>query len=123
MSNARKRVEAQLDEARTTLKTWVGALDEAGVEAVKRRRDPKWRSLNARCNQLQGRLKTIDASAALNEELKQRKAQKAAEAQAEVKEAKKPPKKGKGGGGKPAEGKKEKKPKAEKKKPEGEAKE
>lgn len=116
MTKARERVEAQLQQARATLEHWVGKLDAAGVARDQRRRDAKWRNLNARCTQLNVRLKTIDAGTALDEELKQRKAQKAAAAEAEAAEApKKAAKKGKGSEGKKAEGKKEKKPKAEKK--------
>ena len=115
MTKARERVEAQLEQARATLKHWVAKLDDAGVARDQRRRDAKWRNLNARCTQLNVRLKTIDAGKALEEELKQRKAQKAAEAEAEAAEAVKKPAKKNKDAAKKTEGKKEKKPKAEKK--------
>jgi hypothetical protein len=106
-----------LKQARSTLDGWVNVLDERGIAPEKRRSDPKWRTLNARCTQLNVRLKAIDAGIVLDEELKRRKAEKAAAAQAEVaEEPKQTAKKGKGSSGKkPAAEAKKKKPPAEKK--------
>jgi hypothetical protein len=88
----KNNLDQQLEHARSALDGCVKALDERGVAIKDRRRDPKWRSLRAKCRTISRRIKAAEGVTALNEELKQRKAAKAAAAEAPPE---KPEKKGK----------------------------
>jgi hypothetical protein len=87
-------LKSQLDRANTELVAWVKTLESQGV-AAERRKNPKWRELNATCNSLRGRLKAVAAVKAREEEAAQRKTQKLEAAlteKAEPKKSAKPPK-------------------------------
>lgn len=101
-------MERQLQQARENLAAWTKKLDERGVAAGDRRRDAVWRNLNARCRQLTARLRVTGEVARVNEDLKQRKAEKAAAPKTEKTKAGKSKKEGKSKKDKQA-------PKAEKK--------
>jgi hypothetical protein len=107
MSLKKDNLDKQLERARTDLSARAKVLEGKGVKGKDRRRDPQWRHLSALCASIQSRLDVIQASRNLNEELKQRKADKAAQAAAEAAAPKAKAKK---------EGKKEQKPPKEKKK-------
>ncbi len=89
-------LKRQLGRANDDLAAWVKALESQGVPAAGRRKDPKWRRLNAACSTLRSRLKTVAAIAARDEEAARRKAEKLA-APAVEKESKKSAKGAKGG--------------------------
>lgn len=60
MDIARKTsLERELNLAKEKLAAWVKTLDSKGVESSAQRRDPTWRSLNAKCRQLKGRLRVV----------------------------------------------------------------
>jgi hypothetical protein len=74
----RSNLESQLQLAKETLDEWVKTLDAKGVTKEARRRDPKWRHLRAKCNTLNKRLRRVNEIAALDEDVKRRKAEKLA---------------------------------------------
>jgi len=76
-----KTLNQQLQHARDTLAAWVSLMDERGVAADARRRDPKWRNLNAACSQIEARVRAVQAVATVSEDLKRRKAERAAAAE------------------------------------------
>ena len=88
MGQRRDSLEHQLKHARESLSTWVKVLNEQGIAGGQRRRDPKWRGLNARCNHIEARLRKVAEIIAVDEELKRRKAEK----RAAVSDEKKPKK-------------------------------
>ena len=59
MGLTRNSIERQLEQSKELLGSRVSALDEKGVEAAARRRDPKWRHLDANCRQLNARLRAV----------------------------------------------------------------
>lgn len=71
----RVRLQTQLQLANDELTHHQEALDTRGVAADARKKDPKWRHLNARCRDLRKRMARIDEITALDEEVKQRKNQ------------------------------------------------
>lgn len=83
MSQLRTKLERQFQQARDNLADWTKTLDERGVAPERRRRDSVWRHLNANCSQLAARLRATAAVEQLNDDLKQRKAEKAAAPKAE----------------------------------------
>jgi hypothetical protein len=91
-----KTLNQQLQHARNSLAAWVSLMDERGIAADARRRDPKWRNLNAACSQIEARMRAVQAVTAVSEELKRRKAERAAAGETEVvtdKKTRKPKKK------------------------------
>jgi len=112
-------LQRQLDRAKEELAVWVKVLDGQSVDAAKRRKNTKWRHLNAACNTIRYRLKTAIAVRTRDEEVAKHKAERLAAPVVE-----KPVKKGAKGpkvAAKEKAPKKEKPPKAEGAK--GEAKE
>jgi hypothetical protein len=88
-------LERQLNTAREDLAGLATSLDSRGVSAEDRASHPRWRSLHARRLRLERRLRAADALTALAEDLKRRKAEKAAAAAAPEPEPEKPAKSGK----------------------------
>lgn len=76
MPLSRNVLERQITQAKTELSTWVESLTKSGVERTAFRSNPKWRSLNATCNQIQRRLNSLAKTEAVEVELAQRKADK-----------------------------------------------
>jgi hypothetical protein len=97
MSQHEATLKRQLGRANEDLSVWVKALDAKGVAAAERRKDPRWRQLNAACNTIKTRLKAFAAVTARDEAVAQHKAEKlsAAVAEKEPKKAGKEPRAGK----------------------------
>jgi hypothetical protein len=74
MPHHQPTLERQLNLAETELQSWNKILDGKGVDTKGRRKDTRWRSLNARRRQITKRLKAAAAVVALDEEVKQRRA-------------------------------------------------
>lgn len=66
-------LERQLELAKAALAEWSKSLEGQGVAAAEFRKDPKWRSLNADCVQVQRRLRRVAEIQANNAEVEQRK--------------------------------------------------
>lgn len=77
MPHSRANLQRQLEQAGVDLAARAAQLDERGLEPGQRQRDPGWRNLTAKRTQLQNRLKRAEAIAALDDELRNRKAEKA----------------------------------------------
>jgi hypothetical protein len=112
----------QLDRAKEDLTAWNKALESDGVAASGRRKNAKWRHLNAAYNTIRNRLKAVEAIHTRDANAATRKAEKIAAAAAEKAEPKKakqpkPAAAAKSGGGKKEKSAepKEKKKKEEKK--------
>lgn len=78
MPIARNVLERQIEQARSELAAWVDSLNKSGVERAKHRTCPKWRTLNAKCNQIQRRLNSVAKTEAVDAEAAKVKAEKAA---------------------------------------------
>jgi hypothetical protein len=123
MSLNEATLSRQLGRAKEDLTACVQALGADGVSSAGRRKNAKWRHLNATYNAIRNRLKAAEAVKTRDENAAKHKAEKLAAAAAEKSEPKKSAKQpkvaAKGGGGakkeKSAEPK-EKKKKEEKKK-------
>ncbi len=61
MGLTRSSIERQLTKAETALGARVSVLDSQGVDEKSRRRDPKWRQLDANRRQLKRRLIAVAA--------------------------------------------------------------
>jgi|SRR5580704_10337044 hypothetical protein len=119
MSLNEATLSRQLGRAKEDLNACNQALEANGVATTARRKNAKWRHLNAAYNTIRSRLKAVAAIKARDEEAAKRKAEKIAAAaaeKAEPKKAKQPKVAAKAAGG----GKKEKsaEPKEKKKKEE-----
>lgn len=79
MGMKRDNLEWQLNRASTELSAFENELDQNGVAADARSRNPKWRNLNARCRQLRSRLNAVTKVEATNAEVAQRKESTSAE--------------------------------------------
>ncbi|HEV3302882.1 MAG TPA: hypothetical protein VG055_24745 [Planctomycetaceae bacterium] len=122
MSLNEATLSRQLGRAKEDLTACARALESGGISAADRRKNAKWRHLNATYNTIRNRLKAAEAIKTRDEDAAKRKVEKIAAAAAEKSE----PKKGKqpkvaakaGGGGKKEKSAepKEKKKKEEKKK-------
>ena len=77
----RDTLEHQNKIAKDALARWVAVLAEKGIERAAFRRNPKWRQLNAECNQIKRRLNRVAEIEAINQEVAQRKADKLAAAE------------------------------------------
>ncbi|HXY36400.1 MAG TPA: hypothetical protein VEI07_19345 [Planctomycetaceae bacterium] len=110
----------QLGRAKEDLFAWNKALEKSGVPSAERRKNAKWRHLNAACNTIRNRLKAVEAIKIRDEEAVRHKAEKIAAAAAEKAEPKKSAKQPKVAAKGAAGGKKEKsaEPKEKKKKEE-----
>lgn len=82
MGMKRDNLEWQLDRAKTELSAFEKELDQKGIAAETRSRNPKWRNLNSRCRQLRNRLNAVSTVEANNADLLQRKEAQSTEAAA-----------------------------------------
>jgi hypothetical protein len=73
MPHKQENLERQLSHAKQDLDIRTEVLDTQGVDTKRRRRDPVWRELKARCSRLRSRLRSAVAVTALTEEVKRRK--------------------------------------------------
>ena len=80
MTLNRDHVEKQLLEAKQRLEAWESHLDENGVAADDRKKDPKWRRFNSRCQAIQGRIDAVAALEARDAEVAKMTAEKAGSA-------------------------------------------
>ena len=71
-------LKRQLDRANEELAAWVKLLDGQSTPAAERRKNAKWRQLNANCNTIRVRLKTVATVVARDEDAAKRKAEKLA---------------------------------------------
>ncbi len=78
MGQKRGTLEWQLSRASTELSSCEKDLDQKGIAADARKRNPKWRNLNARCRQLRNRINAVSRVEAINQEVLQRKTAAAA---------------------------------------------
>jgi hypothetical protein len=94
MSLHQATLKRQLGRANEDLAVWVKALDAKGVAPTERRKDARWRQLNAACNAIKTRLKAVAVVHARDEAVAQHKAEKlsAAVTEKEPKKAGKEPK-------------------------------
>ena len=123
MSLDQATLTRQLDRAKEDLTAWNKALESNGVASGDRRKDAKWRHLNAAYNTIRNRLKAVEAIHTRDANAATRKAERIAAAAAEKAEPKKSAKQQKpaaavkAGGGKKEKSAepKEKKKKEEKK--------
>jgi hypothetical protein len=124
MSLNEATLSRQLGRAKEDLTTCNQALEANGVPSTGRRKNAKWRHLNATYNTIRNRLKAVEAIKTREEDAAKRKAEKIAAAAAEKSEPKKSAKQpkvaAKAGGGakkeKSAEPKEKKKKEKEEKK-------
>jgi hypothetical protein len=113
-------LKRQLDRATEELAAWIKVLDGQSTAVADRRKNAKWRQLNATCNTIRFRLRSVAAVVARDEEVAKRKAErlaappeekiskkagKGAKADGKAKDKDKAAKKPKGGEGKTPEGK------------------
>jgi hypothetical protein len=122
MSLTEATLSRQLNRAKENLTAWNQALETDGIPSTERRKNARWRHLNAAYNTIRNRLKAVEAIKLRDEDAAKRKAEKLAAAAAEKSEPKKSAKQPKvatkaGGGGKKEKSAepKEKKKKEEKK--------
>ena len=80
MGQKRDNLERQLNQASTELSAYEKQLEEGGVAAATRPRNPKWRNLNSLCRQLRNRLNAVARVEANNVDVAKRKESKSAEA-------------------------------------------
>ncbi len=86
MPLSRKVLERQVELAKAELSAWVSQLAKDGVDKATYRKNAKWRTLNAKHNQIQRRLTSLANVEAINVEVANRKTA----AEAEPEEAAKP---------------------------------
>jgi hypothetical protein len=120
MSLNEATLSRQLGRAKEDLTACNQALEASGIASADRRKNAKWRHLNAAYNTIRKRLKAVEAIKVRDEDAVKRKAEKIAAAaaeKAEPKKAKQPKVAAKGGGAKKEKSAepKEKKKKEEKK--------
>lgn len=95
MSLNEATLKRQLGHANEDLSAWIKVLESQGIAKTDRRKDAVWRGLNAACNTIRTRLKTVAAIKTREEGAAKRKAEKAT-APAEPKVSKKGAKDAKG---------------------------
>jgi hypothetical protein len=78
MPLSRNVLERQIELAKSELTTWVDKLTQEGVNRPDFRKNAKWRTLNAKCNQIQRRLNSLAKVEANDVAVAQRKAEAAA---------------------------------------------
>lgn len=78
MPLSRTVLERQIEQAKTELSAWVEELKKSGLEKPGFRANPKWRTLNAKCNQIQRRLNSLAKTEAVDAEAVKLKAEKEA---------------------------------------------
>ena len=79
MPQKRAQLERQIETAKEHLATWEKTLDERGVAADARKKEPKWRHLDANRRQLITRLRAVQAVEEREKAAAERKAAAAAE--------------------------------------------
>lgn len=75
----RDQLERQIEAAKEHVVAWEKTLDERGVAAADRRKEPKWRHLDANRRQLVTRLYAVAAIEQREKDVAERKAAAAAE--------------------------------------------
>ncbi len=73
MGLSQANLHRQLTHAQDALKAWVKTLEEKGVPYKGRRRDPKWRTLNATCKVIRARAARVSEIAERDAEAARRK--------------------------------------------------
>lgn len=81
MPLSRTTLERQMQTAKEALAVWVKSLSDKGIERPQFRKDPRWRQLNATCNDIRRRLDRVAEIEANNAEVEKRKAEKLATAE------------------------------------------
>ena len=81
MPLSRNVLERQMDLARREVSAWVEELTRSGMARPEFRKNAKWRTLNAKCNQIQRRIDSLSKVEANNLEVEKRKAEQAAAAE------------------------------------------
>ena len=76
MPLSRTVLERQIEQAKSELSAWVEELKKSGIERTGFRSNPKWRTLNAKCNQIQRRLNSVARTEAVDAEAAKVKAEK-----------------------------------------------
>ena len=89
MAKSRHHRELQVERAKASLDRHVDARKKKGVEGKALERDPVWRKLNARLHQARARIGVITALEALDQKLRQARAEEAS--QPKVKKKKETP--------------------------------
>jgi hypothetical protein len=89
MSLNEATLSRQLGRAKEDLTAWTKALETNGVASSERRKNAKWRHLNATYNTIRNRLKAVEAIKSRDEAAVKHKAEKIAAAAAEKSEPKK----------------------------------
>jgi hypothetical protein len=89
MSLNEATLSRQLGRAKEDLTACARALESGGISAADRRKNAKWRHLNATYNTIRNRLKAAEAIKTRDEDAQKRKAEKIAAAAAEKSEPKK----------------------------------
>ena len=89
MSLNEATLSRQLGRAKDDLTAWNKALENNGVPSSARRKNTKWRQLNAAYNAIRNRLKAAEAIRTRDEGVAQHKVEKLAAAAAEKSEPKK----------------------------------
>ncbi len=74
MPLTRSQLERQISAAQEDLAAWEKKLDERGLAADARRKEPKWRKLDASCRQLKTRLYAVVAIEQREKDLAERAA-------------------------------------------------
>ena len=77
MPLSRNVLERQLSQAQSELAARVDALTKSGATRPEFRKNPKWRLLNAKCNQVQRRLNSLGVVEAREASIAQAKAEAA----------------------------------------------
>lgn len=78
MPLSRSVLERQITLAKTEISTWVDKLSKDGLTKADFRKNAKWRTLNAKHNQIQRRLNSLAKVEANNLEVTRRKTEAAA---------------------------------------------
>ena len=76
----RKVLERQIELAKGEVSAWAEQLSKNGVNRPDFRKNAKWRTLNAKCNQIQRRLDSLAKTEANEVAVAQRKAEREAAA-------------------------------------------
>jgi hypothetical protein len=87
MPLSRNVLERQVELAKSELSEWIAQLAKDGVDKAEYRKNAKWRTLNAKHNQIQRRLTSLAKVEAIDAEVANRKTAAAAEPEEAVKPA------------------------------------
>lgn len=75
MPLSRNVLERQIAQAKSELSAWVDSLTKSGVSRPDFRKNPKWRTLNAKCNQVQRRLSSLATTETREADIARKKAE------------------------------------------------